>query len=114
MEHKYPGVVDYLVEQGWTKLVLFARDNPLGVGPTTTHTLSLARAHKPKHTCRCVGPTCRSSTSSVKQAVRLLGSILCRSVDAWGHTVVLEFRVSKSGTHGILVAEGILFLFLDI
>jgi hypothetical protein len=77
MEHTYPGVVDHLVEQGWTKLVLFALDNPSGVGPTT----SFALPHKDKHKRTFVGPTCWSSISSVKQAARLLSFVLYRIAD---------------------------------
>jgi hypothetical protein len=74
MEHKYPGVVDHLVEQGWTKLVLFARDNPLGVGPTTT--LAQTRAHSYAWG-QLVGPQLRVSNNLLTFSV-------------------LEFEVSKS------------------
>jgi hypothetical protein len=79
MEHTYPGVVDHLVEQGWTKLVLFVLDNPSGVGPTTSfasHTKTNTNAHmRGQH----AGPQPRSS---VKQAARLLSFVRYRIADA--------------------------------
>jgi len=51
-EHTHTIVVDHLVEQGWTKPVLFAQENRLH--PTTF--LSLSHTCKDKQKNTCVGP----------------------------------------------------------